>query len=49
MRRVLSAELAKLISFQAIRIILFVFHRRVVTLLAGSASQIDDFSHRYAP
>jgi hypothetical protein len=40
-----SAELAELISFQPIRIVLFVFVGRIVPLLTGRASQIDDFSH----
>ena len=44
-RRVLPAELAKLVSFQPIGIVLFVLHRRIVTLLAGCAGHIDDFAH----
>ena len=48
-RRVLPAELAKLVSFQPIRIVFLVFHRRIVTLLAGRAGQVDDFSHLLSP
>src|SRR5689334_2113032 len=44
-RRVLPAELAKLVSFQPIRIVFLVLHRRIVALLAGRAGQVDDFSH----
>jgi hypothetical protein len=45
MRRVLPAELAKLVSFQPIGIVFLIFHRRIVTLLAGRAGHVDDFSH----
>ena len=44
-RRVLPAELTKLIAFQPIRIVLLVLHRRIIALLAGRAGQVDDFSH----
>ena len=44
-RRVLPAELAKFVSFQPIRIVFLIFHRRIVALLAGRAGQVDDFSH----
>ena len=45
-RRVFSAELAKLVSFQPIRIIFLIFHRRIISLLAGRASKVDDLPHR---
>ena len=45
MRRVLSTELAELISLQPIRIILLVLHRRVIPLFAERTSHVDDFAH----
>jgi hypothetical protein len=46
---VLPAELAELVSFQPIRIVLLVFSGRIVPLFAGRTSQINDFSHRNTP
>jgi hypothetical protein len=45
MRRVLSAELAELVPFQPIRIILLVLHGRVIPLFAERTSHVDDFAH----
>jgi hypothetical protein len=47
MRRVLPAELAELVTFQPIRIVLLVFVRRIIPLLAGRTGQINDFTHRF--
>ena len=44
-RRVLPAELAKLVSLQPIRIVLLIFHCGIVTLFAGRTGQVDDLSH----
>jgi len=44
-RRVLSAEPAVFVHFQPVRIVLFVFLRVVVSLLAFGASQGDFNSH----
>ena len=46
-RRVLPAELAKLVSFQPIWIVFLIFHRRIVTLFAERTSHVDDFSHLF--
>jgi hypothetical protein len=45
MRRVLSAELAELVSFQPIRIVFLVLHGRVIPLFAERTSHVDDFAH----
>jgi hypothetical protein len=45
----LPAELAELISFQPIRIVLLVLVGRIVPLFAGGTSQIDNLSHRNTP
>jgi hypothetical protein len=47
MRRVFSAELAELVSLQPIRIILFVFHGRVIPLFAERTSHVDNFAHLF--
>jgi hypothetical protein len=49
MRRVLSAELAELVSLQPIRIVLLVLHGRVIPLLAERASHVDNFAHLNSP
>jgi hypothetical protein len=41
----LPAELAELIPFQPIRIVLLILHGGIIPLLADRAGQIDDFSH----
>ena len=45
MRGVLPARIAKLFSLQAIRVLLFIFRRRVVAVLAIPALQRDGFPH----
>jgi hypothetical protein len=41
----LPAELAELVSLQAIRIVLFVLIGGIIPLLASRTGQIDDLSH----
>ena len=41
------AELTELISLQTIRIILLVFHGRVIPLLAERTSHVNDFTHLF--
>lgn len=45
MQSVLAAETAILIHFESVGIVLFVFLRIVVTLLAFAASESDLYSH----
>jgi hypothetical protein len=47
MRRVLSAELAELVSLQPIRIVLLVFHGRVIPLFAERTRHVDNFTHLF--
>ena len=47
MRYVLAAELTKLASLQPIRIVLLVFHGRVIPLLAERTSHANDFTHLF--
>jgi hypothetical protein len=47
MRHVLSAEFTKLVSLQPIRIVLLVFHGRVIPLFAERTSHVDDFAHLF--
>jgi hypothetical protein len=47
MRHVLSAELAELVSLQPVRIVLLVFHGRVIPLLAERTRHIDNFTHLF--
>ena len=49
MNGVFFAETAILVHFQPVRIILLVFHRVVVALLALAASQSDFYPHVSAP
>jgi hypothetical protein len=42
---VFPAELAELVTFQPIGIVLLVLGRRIVPLLARRASHVDDFTH----
>jgi hypothetical protein len=49
MRGVLPAELAELISFQPIRIILLVLVGRIVPLLAERTGHINNFAHLNSP
>ena len=42
---VLAAERAELSHFQTVRIVLFVLHRIVISLLALAAGKGDSFSH----
>jgi hypothetical protein len=44
-RRLLAARIAKLLRFQAFRMLLFVLRRCVVAVFAIAALQRDDFSH----
>ena len=47
MRRVLSAKLAELVTFQPIRIVLFVLHGRVIPLLTERTRHVDNFAHLF--
>ena len=49
MNRVLSAEPAILLHFKTVGVVLLVFHRVVVSLLAFVASERDLDSHCSAP
>jgi len=48
-RRLLAARVAKLLSFHPLGVLLLVFCRRVVAVLAIPALQRNDFAHRLIP
>ena len=47
MRRMLSAELAELVTLQPIRIVLLVLHGRVIALFTERTGHVDNFTHLF--
>ena len=49
MNRVFLAEAAVLVHLKSVGVVLFVFHRVVVSLLALGAGKCDFYSHSFTP